>query len=72
MLPQRPGRQTQSGRYTSKVIKKLAEGDTQVALNKVQNKKDVIQTAGKTATGQKPTPLMMDPEKGIQGQTQFS
>lgn len=72
MIPQRPGRQTQSGRYTSKVIKKLAEDDTQVVLGKVQKKKDVIQTAGKTVTGQKPSPILMDPEKGIQGQTQFS
>ena len=72
MIPQRPGRQTQSGRYTSKVIKKLAEDDTQVVLDKVQKKKDVIQPAGGTATGQKPSLILMDPEKAIQGQTQFS
>ena len=72
MIPQRPGRQTQSGRYTSRVIKKLAEDDTQAVLGKVQKQKDVIQTASKTLTGQKPSPILMDPEKGIQGQTQYS
>lgn len=68
MIPQRPGRQSQSGRYTSRVIKKLAEDDTKVVLNKAHDMKNT----GRTATGSKATEIVLDPDAKIQGQSQFS
>lgn len=62
MIPQRPGRQSQVGRYTNRVTKKLAEGDTKVALEKAQQKKQ----------SKNIEPVIINPEVNIQGQTQFN
>lgn len=62
MIPQRPGRQSQVGRYSSRISKKLAEGDTKVALSKAQQKKQA-------KVGE---PVIINPEVNIQNQTQYS